>query len=425
MERKLASIQKVLKVEPLINSDRLDIVTVLGWKVVVGRDQFKVDDLCVYFEIDSILDKVFTEENPEYELLAKTKFRLKTARIRGQISQGLVCTIESVVPKDIISDIHEGMDLTKVLKVGKYEPVISFDMDGVSKGFHPTSVRKTGEMRVQSALQLFEEFKGLLVARTTKIEGTSASYIMNKGVYDVCSHTHSMVYNDKSLYWKMDKQYNIQKVLEGKNLAIQGEIAGEGILGNRLGLKGLHLFVFRITDLNTGKRFTPTQIIDFCNQYGLEHVPMELNVLFDYETIDEVIASAEGFYELSGVPREGVVYVPMELTYSEYLCDWLSMKVINNVYLLGEWKKTYRPVNTSVNKEIIKNALLDAFKDDTDMLELIKGFKTLKASSGQLKIESVLRSLTPEDISLIESKGFTVELFAEGKHKIKMVNKEE
>lgn len=344
MRRKLASVQKVLKVENLVNSDRLAIVTVLGWKVVVGREQFKEGDMCVYFEIDSILNNVFTEDKPEYEILKRTKFRLKTARIRGQISQGLVCSVDSILgEKAEFSNIEikEGLDLTDLLGVTKYEPVIPFEMAGKSKGFHPTSVSKTGETRVQSALMLFEEFKGLKVARTTKIEGASASYILNNGVYDVCSHTHSLEEDSKSMYWQIEKQCNMREILEksGKNLAIQGEIAGDGIYGNPMGIKGRDLFIFRITDLDTGKRFTPVEIIDFCNKTGLKHVPMDLDVLFDYNTLEEVIQSAEGLYEPSLTPREGVVYVPMELTYSEYLCDWLSMKVINNTYLLGEWKK--------------------------------------------------------------------------------------
>ncbi len=53
--RQLASIQKILKLEPIEGADAIVCATVLGWQLVVKKDEFKVGELCVYVEIDSIL----------------------------------------------------------------------------------------------------------------------------------------------------------------------------------------------------------------------------------------------------------------------------------------------------------------------------------------------------------------------------------
>ncbi|MCD1260340.1 hypothetical protein B5M42_016125 [Paenibacillus athensensis] len=329
--RKLASMQKITAINDIENSDALAVVTVLGWKVVVRRaDNYHVGDLVIYFELDSILPDL-----PEFNFLAKSNYILKSARLRGQLSQGLVWK------PDILPDglkLAEGMDVTGILGVRKHEEEIPIEMVGKSKGFHPKIIRKAGEVRLQSSPELLAKFQGLLVAETTKIEGESASYIQHEDKLDVCSHTHSLLESPDSIHWQMYHKYNFSTIFSiHKNIGIQAEIAGPGIFGNPLELKETELFVFRITDTVTQRRFTPVEIIEFCQSHGLQHVPMTLNVRFDF-TMEEAIERAKGEY-LSGNPREGIVIVPMEPTYSEVLCDWLSVKVINNEYLDGAWKK--------------------------------------------------------------------------------------
>lgn len=329
--RKLASIQRILEVKDIEKSETLAVVSVLGWKVVVRReDNYKVGELVIYFELDSILPRI-----PEFEFMEQSNYILRSMRLRGQLSQGLVWKTD-ILPNDL--ELTEGMDVTEILGVQKHQEVISDVMLGKSKGFHPTTVRKSGEIRVQSMPELLAEFQGLMVAETTKIEGETASFIEHNGQIDVCSHYHSMIESPDSIHWQMYHKYNIGSILSrNKNIGIQGEIAGPGIHKNPLDLEEKQLFVFRITDTLTGRRFTPVEIMEFCQSQGLQHVPMKLNVKFDF-TMEEVIERAKGEYA-NGKPREGIVIVPMEATYSEVLRDWLSMKVINNVYLDGAWKQ--------------------------------------------------------------------------------------
>lgn len=106
MERKLASIQKILALNQIEGADAIECATVLGWKLVVKKGEFKVGDLAIYCEIDSVLP-----EKPEFEFLKSCKYRIKTVRLRGQISQG-ICFPLSVLPSEV--SLEEGLDVTEI-----------------------------------------------------------------------------------------------------------------------------------------------------------------------------------------------------------------------------------------------------------------------------------------------------------------------
>lgn len=98
--RKLASIQKIWKIEAIEGADRIELAYVLGWQCVVNKGQFRPMERAVYFEIDS-----FLPIRPEFEFLRDSSyrktdimgegFRLRTKRFRGQISQGLLLPIDT------------------------------------------------------------------------------------------------------------------------------------------------------------------------------------------------------------------------------------------------------------------------------------------------------------------------------------------
>lgn len=80
----LASIQKIIDIKPIENADAIEKAYVLGWQVVVKKGEFKVGDLVVYIQIDTIVP-----DKPEFAFLAKDKFRIRTKKFRGALSQGL------------------------------------------------------------------------------------------------------------------------------------------------------------------------------------------------------------------------------------------------------------------------------------------------------------------------------------------------
>src|ERR1700753_4271510 len=157
MERKLASIQEVLSVEDIPGADNIQVATVKGWKLVVKRDEFKAGDRAIYCEIDS-----FLPIKDEFEFLRKSSykkmgdlegFRLKTIKLRGQVSQGLLLPVVALKDKvypDQYRALQIGDDVTEPLGIFKYEPPIPAELSGVMKGSFPNFIPKTDEERVQN-----------------------------------------------------------------------------------------------------------------------------------------------------------------------------------------------------------------------------------------------------------------------------------
>ena len=83
MERQLASVQKIVNLQPIQGADKIETAQVLGWQCVVKKGEFKVGDLCIYFEIDSQLPK-----HPVFDFMADRKYRVRTIKLRKQIAQG-------------------------------------------------------------------------------------------------------------------------------------------------------------------------------------------------------------------------------------------------------------------------------------------------------------------------------------------------
>ena len=123
------------------------------------------------------------------------------------------------------------------------------------------------------------------------------------------------------------------------NIVIQGEFCGGGIQGNPLKLIKPEWYVFNISNYDTRKRWSLDEMLTFCDEAGLTHVPIEeRGESFDYDSVDNLLARASGRYD-SGVIKEGIVVRPITSIYSTTLQAPLSMKVINNDYLLKKHTK--------------------------------------------------------------------------------------
>ena len=162
--RKLASVQRVWKIEPIEGADRIELAHVLGWQCVVNKGQIQPMDLAVYFEIDS-----FLPIRPEFEFMRASSykksdimgegFKLKTMRFRGQLSQGLLLPL-STFP-EIPADANLGMDVTDLLGVRKWEIEERATTGGTVVGTRPYDIPHTDETRVQAMPELIQAFSGL------------------------------------------------------------------------------------------------------------------------------------------------------------------------------------------------------------------------------------------------------------------------
>lgn len=353
LNRKLASIQVVTSVIPLEESDNLDKVSVLGWQLICRRNEFREQDWCVYHEIDSMLPL----DNPAYAFLKRkdtdTLHRLKSIKLRGALSQGLatpITVLDHLVP---VTNLEIGLDVTEALGITLYESPIKFSA-GRPRRVHtfPTHlVSKTDEVRIQSEPKLLEELANHPWAATVKYDGTSATYILydraDAQEFLVCSRnqhigspldtTYHESQEPENIYWKIALDYDIESKLKRlglTNLALQGEIVGPGICGNRLKINRPELFIFSVWNIETMQYLSLSDELTLCELLGLKHVPvMAGSELFD-KTLESLLALADSARYPNSDQAEGIVVRAEPPLYSERLRGRLSFKVISNSYLL-------------------------------------------------------------------------------------------
>ena len=358
--RKLASIQKVLEVNPIPKADAIEVIKVLGWEIVVKKGEFQVGDNVVYIEIDSIVP-----DKPEFEFLRDRKFRVRTIKLRGQVSQG-ICFPLNILPK---GNYKEGDDVTEVIGIKKYDPQgdaerklaeqkIETSNNKIHKFFSkypwyrklffkpkkngfPSFIKKTDEDRIQLFPRICENEKDTTFTITEKLDGQSGTYFLVKNpkrwyqfgkntyTFGVCSRNLHLPKEDNSSYWTIARQFNIKNVLEkliGDNqfIVLQGEIIGDKIQGNKYKINGYDFYAFNLIypSIQLSSVWASDQLKDF----GIKFVPI-LSVDFKLkDTIKECVQYAKGKSILLPVLREGVVVRNYD--------KGISFKIINPDFLL-------------------------------------------------------------------------------------------
>jgi len=336
-ERKLATIRSIAAIEPIEGADAIEVAVVDGWKVVVKKGEYTAGDLAVYLEIDSWVPttlapfltkaghfpKVF--EGVEGE-------RLRTIKLRGQISQGLLLPI----PEDTIKGagvlIAEGLDLTEHLGIIKWERPMNAQLAGMARGNFPTLVPKTDQERVQN---LVKEFNGVFQedtwSITEKLDGSSCTfYLDDEDVFHVCSRNLDLKEDEANSFWKVARKFQIEDIMRRnfmKGMAIQGEMIGEGIQGNQYKTQ-LDFYVYDMYNTHTGQYILPVQLKAACERLGLKHVPiLAEDISLVGESVSGILAQAEGKSELNASEREGLVFK------SNNIHD-RSFKAISNKWLI-------------------------------------------------------------------------------------------
>lgn len=342
VHQNLATIRKIKSLSPIEGADRIELATMenLGWQVVVQKGIHAVGDLVSYVQIDTLCP-----EAPWSEFLKDRHYRVRTIKLKKQLSQGLIIPLRDLQKEFETSAVkvnfEENFDLTNIIGVKKFEKPIPANLAGTIKSTFPSSiVPKTDEERVQNYPRLVEDINGLECYISVKMDGTSATYIHNDRDTHVCSRNMSLkepAPEDKqNVYWDMEKKYKIVEQLKEKNVnfAVQGEICGPGIQGNKAGLTEVKLFVFNVYDIPNHKYLDFEALKDFCLTLKLDLVPIIGKTIFKDVTVQDLLTLSEGNYD-NETPREGIVIRPIIETTSHAMRDSrLSFKVINNQFLL-------------------------------------------------------------------------------------------
>lgn len=346
--RKLATIREIDAILPIKDADAIECAVVGGWKVVVKKGEYEVGDLAVYCEIDSWIPHELApflskgKEPREFEGVKGE--RLKTIKLRGQLSQGLLLP-ESVAAWAIAPGepfvCEVGSDVTDVLGIKKWEPVIPAQLAGEVKGPFPTLIPKTDQERAQN---LVEEINAAIAAEqafeiTEKLEGTSMTVYRIRGEFGVCSRNLDLKRNESNAMWataiREDIDAQMMAVDPYWDFAIQGELIGPGIQGNIYNLKQTEFRVFDVYNIQEGKYLNPYDRVKLIERMGLKHVPVlasraKLKDTLGITDVDGVLKFAEGksVMGMIGCEREGIVFKECN--------GGFTFKAISNKYLLGE-----------------------------------------------------------------------------------------
>lgn len=343
-KRKLASIQVISKIEPIPGADLIEKATVKGWECVVRKGEFKVGDLCVYFEIDSMIPRRFWSE-----FLFKDDrqyYRLRTVRLKGQISQGLIIKPNTCIPMEIILKLVESSedliekDVTDYLEITKYEPEIPAQLRGLIKGSFPHFIPKTDEERIQNIPWILEQEADTEIVVTEKLDGTSMTVYVKDGEFGVCSRNIEFK-ECECIYWQIAKRDKFDEKLKSlnKNIALQGELIGLGIQGNKYKLAQPEFYIFNIFDIEKNKFLDYQEIekmLEWIQSNNLKFVPK----ILEFKAIKE-IGNLQDFIKLSTgksllnptVEKEGIV-VRSKIEKNIHNLGRFSFKVINPEFLL-------------------------------------------------------------------------------------------
>ena len=339
--RNLATIRTIADISPIPGADKIEKCRIDGWEVVISKaDNFKVGDSVVYIEIDSKMPEL-----PQYEFLASRKYIVKTIKLRGQVSQGLVLPL-AVLPEGVY---NVGDDVTDILGIVKYDPeaekeeaivkqnrkntknpIIRYLLrfkwfrkiylkPKISEQF-PSWIKKSDEERIQNMPDLFKKLRDekITLMVTEKVDGTSATYYLKKVgrkyEFGVCSRRRRLVTEDDSYYWNVARKFRIKdalgEIIGGCDwVVLQGEITGDKIQGNKYPAKGGERFwVFNL--IFPEEKYDTVEIQEIIGEHGMYTVPI---VEHDYTIpengeIADIVEYVQGESQIYPREREGCVF---------------------------------------------------------------------------------------------------------------------
>ena len=313
MSTTIISVERVNQVDHHPNADRLDIIKVLGYSVVTGRDEFKVGDAVIYFPPDMLIpDHVANDMGVGTYLkfavfpgdAQKTQCRISACRLRGVPSYGFVlgtCT-----------SVAFGADVTAYYSGMKYEPparVLGGDCLPPDEEFH----QYTNIENIRRFSNVFVE--GDAVRITEKIHGTNCRLGIIKGELVAGSHKTRRVEGDpRTMYWQ--PMAIVEPLLRGLyennlvngDIIIFGEIFGQGIQDMDYGQS---VPSFRAFDISVdGQYLNDSTFRHLCENYDINMVPLLYDGPFSKEIVDELTdghttISQETRSKFKG--REGIV----------------------------------------------------------------------------------------------------------------------
>lgn len=344
----LATIEKIIDIQPIENADSIEVATVLGWNIVVKKGEFKIGDLCSYIQIDTIVP-----EEEQFKFLRPRGFRVRTIKLRGQISQGLIIPVP-------IGKYKEGDNLTTILGIKKYSkdtiiiekapksffrkywwlfknniwwklfPNLKPILGG--KAFPSHLVSKTDEERIQNLTKTFEKYHMKHFVVSEKLNGSSITIINDKKLR-ICSRNQEVTGRKDNKFISVVENTNFKQYIDRliehyntKDIIVQGEYVGSP-QGNYYNLDKDQIFLFNI--IINKRRVKQNEFYEICLKYNIPSCPLITStyMMSKDNSIEKILKQAEFKSKMNDkVEAEGLVFRCIE--------DNFSFKVVSNKYLI-------------------------------------------------------------------------------------------
>ncbi len=370
--RSLTTIRRVHTINDIENADRIQLAMVDGWTAIIKKGEFSPGDLGVFFEIDSFLPA--SDKRFEFLMTRGTKtfdniegFRIRTQKMRGELSQGLFLPLNSfpeivnrIEEMEITMDdaIDQGIDFSEMIGVLKFER--AEPQAANASGHFPSFIKKTDETRIQNIYRrlVHNVPSDARYYPTLKLDGSSTTIaLVERKKYEAYYKTEddavirSLMINNKwfdviacsrNLQIKNDENSHfIQSLLNGDmvekliaigtdldiSLAIQGECIGPGIQGNPEKLDQFRFYAFNLWDIDNQEYYPYSITKDVFKDFGVMGVPLvdePFNPFERFTNLEELLAFSDGG-SLNAKRREGIVYKSDQHG---------SFKAISNAWLL-------------------------------------------------------------------------------------------
>lgn len=359
--RKLVTLRSIKDIKPIANADAIELAIIDGWQVVTKKDEFQVGEPCVFFEIDSWLPA----DDDRFAFLAKTgvkkdpsgreRIRLRTVKLRKTLSQGLALPWHMFPELHEPARIHDDLsDFIDVIKFERPEPKAPEAAGSFPDGLIP----KTDEERIQNVFDEYsDQYHDVTFTPTLKLDGSSCTvaylglnlegywkdgiddFFDHEGLQEkvgeiiVCSRNLQLKYDENSHYWRATEDTVIDAMRElGKigNFAIQGEVMGPGIQGNKEKFNTFRFFAFALYDIDNQCYIDWPQTKKMLNDLDVETVPevdKPMKPFCKFSDLDSLLEFADG-PSINAKYREGIVWK------SNGIDDQITFKTISNKFLL-------------------------------------------------------------------------------------------
>lgn len=347
--RKLASIQEVAEIRSIDGADAIEHVRINGWWVVDKKGLRQVGDKVCYVEIDAFVPTehaAFLSKGKEprvYQGISGE--RLRTVKLRGAISQGLLLSLDVIKDwSSISSDIDA--DLTAALGIVKWEPPAEF-RSADAKGSFPDFIPRTDQERVQNLgsnfFRFLEKNPGVTWEVQEKCEGSSITMFVKNGEFGVCSRNLQLKDDlEGSAFVDNGLKYKEAILSLNRDIAIQGELIGPAIQKNIYNLRQFQIRVFDVFDITQQRYLSPMERAELVASIGAEVAPI-IHAEFKFTDNDvrtyqqESLSMADGKTVI--VPEMGDLkarHLREGLVFKANTTERMSFKAISNSYLVGE-----------------------------------------------------------------------------------------